>query len=145
MHISVSTSRIRGLILGVAALAIVSDTSAQKLYVSSDLANSIYAFTPAGAQSTFASGLDYPFGLAFNSAGILFEADLYGGKIFESTSSGIKSTFASGLVNPNGLAFSDTGDLFVSNWGSGSITKITPGGSQSTFATGLSRSRRAGI
>ena len=36
----------------------------------------IYEFTPGGAQSTFASGLNNPAGLAFNSAGDLFEADM---------------------------------------------------------------------
>lgn len=55
-------------------------------------------WTPSGKISTFASGLDEPFGLAFNSAGNLFEAD-WGGisHIYEFTPSGVSSTFASGV------------------------------------------------
>jgi hypothetical protein len=81
--------------------------------------------------------LDYPFGLAFNSAGALFEADLYSGNIYEFTPGGVKSTFASGLNGPDGLVFNNVGDLFVANQGSGLITAITPGGVKSTFASGL--------
>ena len=40
-----------------------------------DGSNNIYKFTPNGTQSTFASGLNSPAGLAFNSSGDLFEAD----------------------------------------------------------------------
>ena len=53
----------------------------------------------------FASGLDEPYGLAFNSAGNLFEADYGSGNIYEYTPGGARSTFASGLNGPYGLAF----------------------------------------
>ena len=36
----------------------------------------IYEFTPGGTRSTFASGLNGPGGLAFNSAGNLFAGDV---------------------------------------------------------------------
>jgi hypothetical protein len=47
--------------------AITCDVSAQNhnLFVSDPFYGSIYKITPAGAQSTFASGLFYPWGLAF--------------------------------------------------------------------------------
>ena len=48
----------------------------------------IYEFTPGGVQSTFASGLCDPYGLAFNSAGDLFEADYGSGNIYEFTPGG---------------------------------------------------------
>jgi hypothetical protein len=44
-------------------------------------------------------------GLAFNSAGDLFEADYFSGKINKFTPSGTESTFASGLSGPVALAF----------------------------------------
>jgi hypothetical protein len=80
--------------------------------------------------------LSDPLGLAFNSAGDLFEADGQSGNIFEFTPGGAQSTFASGLDNPAGLAFNSNGDLFVVN--GVNITEITPDGSESTFASGLS-------
>jgi hypothetical protein len=82
--------------------------SAGNLFQAS-LDGSIYKFTPGGAQSTFASGLNAPEGLAFNSTGDLFVADegigqIGSGDIYEFTSGGSQSTFASGL-NPDALAF----------------------------------------
>ena len=73
-----------------------SSAQAQNLFVRGTTAN-IYEFTPGGAQSTFASGLNDPDGLAFNSAGDLFAADIGSGNIYEFTPGGAQSTFASGL------------------------------------------------
>ena len=91
----------------------------------------------AEVRSTFASGLNEPSGLAFNSAGDLFETDLGSGNIYEFTPGGTRSTFASGLSNPNGLAFNSAGNLFEADFASGNIYEFTPDGVQSTFASGL--------
>ncbi len=88
-------------------------------------------------RTTFASGLDYPVGLAFDSAGDLFEADFYSGNIYKFTPTGVKSTFASGLREPSGLAFNSAGDLFVADAISGNIYEYTQSGTKSTFASGL--------
>ena len=88
----------------------------QNLFVADYGSGNIYEFTPGGAQSTFASGLNYPDGLAFNSAGDLFEADHGSGNIYEFTPGGAQSTFASGLNSPVGLAFDSAGDLFVADF-----------------------------
>lgn len=103
----------------------------------------IYKFTPGGAESTFATGLDGPWSLAFNNAGTLFMGDA-SGKISEFTPSGVQSTFASGLDTPyaTALAFNSAGDLFVGESyngtpNSGYIDEITPSGVVSAFATGL--------
>jgi hypothetical protein len=59
-------------------------------------------------QSTFASGLEIG-GLAFNSAGTLFEADYGSDSINEFTPGGVESTFASGgLDEPIALTFQPT-------------------------------------
>ena len=96
---------------------------------------SITKITPGGVQTNFASGLSTPDGLAFNSAGDLFEADNATGNIYEFTPGGARSTFASGLVYPTGLTFNSAGDLFVRN--GHSIIEVTPTGAQSTVATGF--------
>jgi len=80
--------------------------------------------------------------LAFNSNGVLFEADGGSGNVYEFTASGIRSTFASGFAGgydtgPCGLAFDSNGDLFVGDLGSGNIYEFTPNGVQSVFASGL--------
>ena len=77
--------------------------SAGNLFVS-DNDGYIYKFTPDGVQSTFTWGGG--FGLAFNDAGDLFEADaLYPGDVMEFTPDGTPFIFASGLDLPFGLAF----------------------------------------
>ena len=51
-----------------------SDTNAN-LYEADVQSNYIYKFTPAGARSTFASGLNNPADIAFDANGDLFETD----------------------------------------------------------------------
>src|SRR5713101_2695245 len=69
------------------------------LYESDLGSGNIYEFTPVGTRSTFASGLNGPTGLAFDSSGNLFAAD-NSGNIYEFTPGGTRSTFASGLIAP---------------------------------------------
>ena len=104
----------------------------QNLFVADGGSGNIYEFTPGGAKSTFASGLNGPFGLAFNSTGDLFVAANGSGNIYEYTPGGAKSTFASGLYEPRALAFSSVGILFETG-GFDTIYEFTPGGVQSTF------------
>ena len=101
--------------------------------------NRIFKFTPAGVKSTFASGLQGPFGLAFDASGNLFESDTGTGTIFKFTPAAVKSTFASGLNTPIGLAFDASGNLFEADQGSGTIFKFTPAGAKSIFASGLNQ------
>jgi len=106
----------------------------------------IYKLTPNGLRTTFASGLDLPTGLAFDSAGNLFVANVskfINGAIYKFTPAGGRTTFASGLTNPEAVAFDNAGNLFVSafystSYPGGAIYKITSGGVRSTFAIGVS-------
>jgi hypothetical protein len=125
-----------GAVCAGAVMLIASSTQAQNLFVDTG-GSSITEITPGGGESTFASGLYGPAGLAFNSAGDLFEADEDSGNINEFTPGGVRTTFASGLSTPAGLAFNNAGDLFVASFFGGSIYEYTPGGSQSTFVSGL--------
>jgi subtilisin-like proprotein convertase family protein len=114
-------------------------TLSQNLFVSAGFNGStITEITPGGAQSTFASGLSNPRGLAFNGAGNLFVSDNASGNIYEFTPGGAQSTFVSGLNNIFDLAFNSAGDLFATGAGNGDIYEYTPGGVQSIFASGLS-------
>ena len=103
----------------------------------------IYELVPCGAtgcvvQRSFASGLNGPEGLAFDSAGILYVADEGSGNIYKFKPTGARSTFTSGLTSPMGLAFDRAGNLFVTDEGSGNIYEFKPTGVRGTFAFGLS-------
>jgi sugar lactone lactonase YvrE len=108
-------------------------------------AGTIYKFTPTGVRTTFASGLNSPFALAFDSQGNLFVADHgYGydfsldAAVYKFAPSGLRSTVVS--VNDqvpvvsNGLAIDTADNLFVSDGVSRSILKFTPRGVRTTFA-----------
>ena len=90
-----------------------------------------------GAQTTFASGLNIPTGLAFDPAGNLYEADNGSGKIDKFSPSGVETTFASGLNQPYGLATDPLGNVYEADNGSGTIFKFSPLGLKTTLATGL--------
>src|SRR5437763_2588551 len=107
------------------------------LFESDQGSNTIFKFTPAGAKSTFATGLGGPFGLAVDGFGNVFEANFNNGMIFKFTPAGVKSTFASGLNGPIALAFDASGNLFAADAVANIIFKFTPAGVKSTFASGL--------
>jgi hypothetical protein len=84
---------------------------AQNLFVSNFGTDNIDEFTSGGVHSTFATGLNYPFGIAFDSSGNLYVANTGdnsgyggGGSIAEITPGGTESTFAS-EGDPIALAF----------------------------------------
>src|SRR5207249_10704394 len=117
----------------VALVLICSSATAQNLFVeASDGSSIIYEFAPAGVRSIFASGLSYPSGLIFDSAGNLFAA--VNGAIYKFTPEGVRTTFAVGFNLPK-LAFDRAGNLLVSDLSTGAIFKFTPNGPNSTFVS----------
>jgi len=104
----------------------------------SDLnSGTINKFAPDGTRSIFATGLNWPNGLAFDSAGNLYEGDQASGSIIKFAPDGTRSTFATGLNNPTALACDSGNNLFEADWQSGTIYKFAPNGARSTFATGV--------
>src|SRR6266566_4388572 len=92
-----------------AVILICSTAPAQNLFVSGG--GNINELTPTGTRSIFASGLNGPDGLAFDSAGNLFVAD--NGAIYKFTAAGVRTTFAAAGLAANGLVFDKAGNLFV--------------------------------
>jgi sugar lactone lactonase YvrE len=129
----------RLLISGVTCLAVIGlicgRVSAQNLFASNWDATQGYIdeFTPNGFRSTFASGLKYPGGLAFDKSRNLFVADEGSGTVYKFTPGGIRTTFASALNDPVALAFDSAGNLFVADFAF--IYKFTPGGVRTIFAS----------
>ena len=132
LHLLVTVASVAAVLVSDRARAAPGD-----LYEADFSSNTIFKFTPAGTKSTFASGLNGPYGLTFDSSGNLFEADYTSGTIFKFAADGTKSTFASGLNRPIGLTFDSSGNLFVADYAGGTIFKFTPAGTKSVFASGL--------
>jgi len=136
-----ATRRSSGGAFFATTLIMAVSAQAQNLFVGTyNNPATIYQITPGGVVSSFAStGLNYSYGLAFNSAGNLFVANCLndigvGGYVTEITPGGVQSTIPSG-PDPKGLAFNSAGDLFETDYHSGNIYKYTPGGVLSIFAT----------
>jgi hypothetical protein len=106
--------------------------------------NSIIQFASSGgAPTTFASGLNFPAGLAFDSAGLLYVANGIGSTIVRFPSvptpggseTGATLYTGGGLFTPIGITFNNAGLLYAANSG-GNTIRTYPGGS--AFAsTGL--------
>lgn len=112
----IAMSVLVALLLGPAAAR-----SQPVLYASSFLDNTIVRFNLAGQASPFASGLNGAAGLACDSSGNLFEADIFGNGIRKFSASGQNLGFFAGpghpFVNPNSVAFDNAGVLYVANGG----------------------------
>ena len=110
---------------------------ADDVYVSNTGAGTITQINSSGGTSIFASGLDDPEGLAFDSAGNLYVADSGDGTISKIDPAGNVSIFASGLNGPTALAFDSSGNLCVATPANQTILKIDSSGNVSVFATGM--------
>jgi sugar lactone lactonase YvrE len=72
------TKILRNILLSLGAIFALAITAhAQNLYVSINGLGAIFEYTPSGVQSTFATGLTTPRGLAFDSSGNLFAAETF--------------------------------------------------------------------
>jgi hypothetical protein len=94
-----------------------------------------HAVTPSVFQ--YATGFANPRGLAFDSAGTLYVADLGAGTISKVNSAGVVTPFVSGLNTPVSLAFGAAGNLYVSSRDAGTVSQVTPAGAVSPFASGF--------
>jgi DNA-binding beta-propeller fold protein YncE len=135
-----------------AIFALVTAAHAQNLYVSVQTrpSHAILEFTPQGARSTYASGLLFPRGLAFDSIGNLFAAetvapggrDLLIGRVLKFDLRNHVSTVGS-AVNFffEGLAVDIAGNAYVmandqtSPTGASAIFKFTPDGERIVFGS----------
>jgi sugar lactone lactonase YvrE len=119
-----------------AVLLVATRIHATTIYVADTGNNAIKKYTD-GVVSVFANtGLSAPEGLAVDSEGNLYVANLGNNTIMRFTPGGVGSLFAnSNLISPRGLALDSAGNLFVANSVGGTIVKFTRGGVGSVFAT----------
>jgi DNA-binding beta-propeller fold protein YncE len=146
------TKILRNIFLSLGAIFALAVTAhAQNLYVSANVPggnHKIFEFTPSGVQSTYATGLDNPRGLAFDSIGNLFattahEADnIEIGKVLKFNLRNHVSTLGSAAkFFFEGLAIDIAGNVYVlanddtSPTGASTIFKFTPSGERIVFGS----------
>jgi DNA-binding beta-propeller fold protein YncE len=138
-----------------AIFALAITAHAQNLYVSAHTPggglyhHSILQFTPSGVQSTYASRLSFPRGLAFDSLGNLFAAetlapadDVEVGKVLKFNLRNRATTLGSAAqFFFEGLAIDIAGNVYVmgndvrSSVGASTIFKFTPSGERIIFGS----------
>src|SRR6266436_6455747 len=149
------TKILRNIFLSLGAIfALVTAGHAQNLYVSAQTPgtganhHSILEFTPDGQQSTYASRLSFPRGLAFDSLGNLFAAetlspadDVEVGKVLKFNLNNKATTLGSAAqFFFEGLAIDIAGNVYVmgtdtSPTAAGTIFKFTPSGEWIVFGS----------
>ena len=150
------TKTLRNVFLSLSAIfALAISTHAQNLYVSlhgalcgfncTDFSGSISEYTPDGMQSTFASGLARPRGLAFDSSGNLFVAVTYfappnqsHARILKFPTLGRRSVFGNfALSFAEGVVTDSGGNVFAMADGdvSSNIYKFAPDGTRMLFGS----------
>ena len=110
---------------------------ADYIYVTDKGAGTVMKYDANGSGYTFASGLNDPRGLAFDTSGNLFVASAGDGTITKFDPVGNSAPFYSGLSSPTGLAFDSFGNLFVAEAGIDTISKFDSEGTRSVFATNV--------
>ncbi|HVU38300.1 MAG TPA: SMP-30/gluconolactonase/LRE family protein [Opitutales bacterium] len=86
----------------------------------------IFKISPAGAVESLPTNITGPTGLAFDTQGTLFVADIAHGDILKvNPKTGAATPFASGLNHPEGLAFDAAGNLFVTDFYVNSVLRVS--------------------
>ena len=146
------TRILRNIFLSLGAIfALVTAGHAQNLYVSANVPggnHAIFEYTPTGTQSTYATGLNNPRGVAFDSIGNLFAAhgkapdDHDIGRVLKFNPRNHVSTVGSAAwFTFEGLAIDIAGNAYVmanddrSPTGASTIFKFTPNGDRIVFGS----------
>ena len=87
--------------------------------------------------TTFASGLDFPNGLAIDSQNNLYVANAINGTVDKITPTGSATQIASGFAGAQGVAVGSGGNIYVTDYAADTLTEITPQGTKIVLATGL--------
>ena len=112
------------------------------LYVADSNTVRQYDSTGALLNANFAPGVSSTRGIAFDSAGNLYVANLGLGTVekYDSTGALLDASFITGLSLPTAIAFDSAGNLYVGNNGFDTVSQYDSAGTllNANFVTGLS-------
>lgn len=96
----------------------------------------IYKISAAGAVESLPTGINGPTGMAFDTHGTLFVANIANGSILKvNPKTGASTPFATGLNHPEGLAFDGEGNLFVADFYINTIVRVSRTGATTTVTS----------
>ncbi len=93
----------------------------------------VLRFTPAGAQSVYASGLVGASGNALHPDGRLIQSNIGQSSVMAITPSGELSTLSTGINTPIGVAVRTDGSIYVAACGSNQIMRAIPGSAAAVY------------
>lgn len=110
----------------------------------------VYAITPEGTTTEFASGFSGPIDVTNDSSGNLYVTNFNNATVSKVSPQGEVSEFATVLAGPSGITVDSQDNLYVSHFGAGdgegdTILKISPDGEVSVFSQGGLLSAPVGI
>jgi len=116
------------------------------IYVSQFTTNSILKYNTAGTLLATITGINDPYGIAFDVYNNAYIADYYTGDIFEimagTTGTTVASVYLTGFNKPYGIIIDKTGNIYVSEQSAGVIIKVAAGTlTRTTFASGFNGPR----
>ena len=132
-----------GVAFAVTVLVAVQDAGAMLFYVSDTSAGAVYSLNGSGQRTLIADGFGQPHGLAVDSSGNIYVAEVRGDRISRIAPSGAVETlysFDSIYDNPEGLAIGPDGALYVS----GTIDDPYVGGLKNVYRIDL-RTGQGGV
>ena len=108
------------------------------LYLVDGLRRCVCKISPDGSSKVdVLTGLNSPWGVAFDAQGNLYVSDVSTGKIIRSSLDGSNPVdFVTGLVTPQDLLFDRAGNLYVVEASPGKVTKISADGATKTTFVG---------
>jgi len=119
------------------------------IYAANFINKTIEKITPQGANSDFATGIDFPSGVAVGSDGSVYAAATpnplgpTSGVVYKFSSTGTGSAYASGLSfgMADGIAFDKNNNLYATCYNQGSsvqsVIEIYPNGTTKTLTTSI--------
>ena len=96
--------------------------------------NNIMKLDTEGNLSVYATGFVGASGNAFNSEGVLYQADIGTSQIFKIVNGTKVFITSTGINGPVGLVFDSQDNLYVCNCSSSNIRKVTPAGVSTAFS-----------
>jgi Abnormal spindle-like microcephaly-assoc'd, ASPM-SPD-2-Hydin len=137
-QVSYAPARVRSVGTGLSEPISVTVDSADNVYIA-EIAGSVFKVTPAGVQTTLATGIREAGGFAIDGAGNQYIAEYDTGNIFKTTPAGVRTVFLTVLhAEVGGMTMDGAGNLYIASMSNASILKVSPTGVQTAIGSGFS-------